>query len=286
MGKKKKLSPEEQEAAAAAARAQEAVLALAMQLERGPEEARVEAARAFCIGGTLAANGIHAIGTNPWPFVEPAIAPLVAVVAREAKDEKLRPARAGATEALHDLLVQSTNVLIAGQNPISDAIVAAGGIRPLVEIARGGEVEPTAPIYPQPRMADTLGTHAKFAPSLEAEHATELLCCLALTSAHRAAIVAAGGHEPLLRLAREGTSEEARERGAFALGSLAFNQRDARAVVERAGGVKLLEAMARDQTSPRLQRVAEYAVHNLKAPLGPPPEPAKTKEGKKGKKKK
>jgi len=42
--------------------------------------------------------------------------------------------------------------------------------------------------------------------------------------------------------------------------------------------------MARDD-SPKVQRAAAYAVHNLQAPLAPPYAPGK-KEGKKGKKKK
>jgi len=200
--KKKAPSPAELAKQAATAKTLEQVSTLAKTLQAGTEEAKVEAAHAFRFGGTLASDGIHDIAASSWPLVEAGIAPLVAVLARRGadaeKDRLVQPARAAATEALHDLAVQATNVLLAGQNPISDAIVAAGGVKPLIRIAQDGEA--VAPVREHP-----MPSPARYTPSVEAEHASELLCCLALTAAHRVAIVEAGGHETLLRLAREGT---------------------------------------------------------------------------------
>ena len=162
---------------------------------------------------------------------------------------------------------------------VPDAVVGAGAVPPLVALASRG--------------ADALADRRQ--PGLEAGFAADLLCDLALATAHRAAIVEARGHEPLLSLVRLGTHRgevhfSARaeaglvEKCAFALGSLAFNHPPAVKAMNRLGALEVVAKLAREG-NPEQQRVAEYALANLSVPEPPPAPPAAPKKkGKKGKK--
>ena len=146
---------------------------------------------------------------------------LVVVAACAASRYMLARQQEAAADALHDLLVWSSTVYLPGwtdNNPLADAIVAAGAITALVDLARGG--------------GDGLA-------AATTERAAEMLCHLAANTAARGSILAMRGHEPLLALARSGTAAQ-QERAAFALGGLAFNHPEARSAIVRADGVKVL----------------------------------------------
>ena len=236
-GLKKGASTEELAAAAEAAKKMAHVVE---RLKSGSSDDKVEAARSLCsVEGKIA--GLYAIAVNLWPAVEPAMAPLVALL---APDAEVSPSNSvlqqeAAADALRDLVTKSLTLFIPGFhdcNPVIDAIVGAGGIAQLVDLTRSGPAT---------------------------EQAVDLLCHLATTTAHRTAIVYGRAIGPLLELAQDG-SDSQRLRGAMALGSLAFSHGAAQSAIKLAGGEKVLSQLAEAGTKSQ-QHVAEYALRSLRS---------------------
>lgn len=225
---------------AATAEAAKKMQSLVERLKSGSSDEKVQAARSFCaVGGKVAS--LYAVAVNPWPTVEPAIAPLVAMLAHDAEVSPSNSAlqQEAAADALHDLVTKSLTLFIPGFhdcNPVIDAIVGAGGIAQLVNLTRGGPAT---------------------------EQAADLLCHLATTTAHRTSIVYGRAIGPLLELAQDG-SESQRLRSAFALGSLAFSHGAAQSAIKLAGGVEVLTQLAETGTKSQ-QEVAEYALKSLQS---------------------
>tara|TARA_B110001452_G_scaffold12582_1_gene10369 strand:- start:230 stop:1132 length:903 start_codon:yes stop_codon:yes gene_type:complete len=236
-GLKKGASKEELAAAAEAAKKMAHVVE---RLKSGSTAEKVKAARSFCsVRGKIA--GLYAIAVNPWPTVEPAMAPLVALLVSDAEvspsDSVLQ--QEAAADALHDLVTKSLTLFIPGFhecNPVIDAIVGAGGIAQLVNLTRSG-------------------------PAIE--QAVDLLCHLATTTAHRTSIVYSRAIGPLLQLIQDG-SDSQRLRSAMALGSLAFSHGAAQSAIKLAGGDKILTQLAETGTTSQ-QEMAEYALKSLQS---------------------
>jgi hypothetical protein len=127
---------------------------------------------------------------------------------------------------------------LAGEgNKSRTAIAQAGGIAPLVALARDGNDK-------------------------QKEYAAHALKTLAMHSAdNKAAIREAGGIAPLVALARDGNDKQ-KEYAAHALKALAMHSADNLAAIAQAGGIAPLVALARDGNNKQKENAAD-ALHWL-----------------------
>ena len=229
MPKNKGPTPQEISAQIVAALAKKSAAKLIRELISGNEEEQLRAAQAFTCGGSLPC---FEVAVSPFPLVEDAIGPLVALLSQSCSDGQ----KEAAANALHSLTSKVANVFDPRETPVVDTVVRVGGIEPIIALARDGT-------------------------ATQREHAAGVLHNLANTMANRTAIAEAGGVEVLIALARDGSGVQM-EHAAFALGSLGFHHATNRAAIIKAGGVEVISRLSREGT-PIQQSIAMYALGNL-----------------------
>lgn len=173
-----------------------------------------------------------------------AIPPLISLISKGSVTLK--------EDCVHTLRLLVTNNPLVTAFDNGAAVIAAGGLSPLVTLLRSGSGR-----------GEAKGGGASSSSSSLLLDATATLRLIARSSANRTAIAKEDAIKPLLGLVQQADAEEElRAEATFALGSLAFDHAENRAAITKEGGAKVLAALARDGT-PRLQQTAAYALTSL-----------------------